>query len=126
MQIAPARVSYEIVPAITRTIYRTVKVDDGGYSWEWRVINGRKVLCKVRHKARYQRVAETVVVQPERQRRVISPAEYESVAEEVLVQPEQRRIVNFPATYQTVARRVLVREGSSRWRQVCVPRHCRF
>jgi hypothetical protein len=126
VQIAPARVSYEIVPAITRTIYRTVKVDDGGYSWEWRVINGRKVLCKVRHKARYQRVAETVVVQPERQRRVVSPAEYESVAEEVLVQPEQRRIVNVPATYQTVARRVLVREGSSRWRQVRVPRHCRF
>jgi hypothetical protein len=71
-------------------------------------------------------VAETVVVQPERQRRVVSPAEYESVAEEVLVQPEQRRIVNFPATYQTVARRVLVREGSSRWRQVRIPRHCRF
>ncbi|WP_027155313.1 hypothetical protein [Mesorhizobium sp. WSM2561] len=126
VQIAPARVSYEIVPAITRTIYRTVKVDDGGYSWEWRVINGRKVLCKIRHKARYQRVAETAVVQPERQRRVVSPAEYESIAEEVLVQPEQRRIVNFPATYQTVARRVLVREGSSRWRQVRIPRHCRY
>ncbi len=125
VQIAPARVSYEIVPAITRTIYRTVKVD-GGFSWEWRVINGRKVLCKVRRKARYQRVAETVVVQPERQRRVVSPAEYESIAEEVLVQPEQRRIVNFPATYQTVARRVLVREGSSRWRQVRIPRHCRY
>ncbi|WP_292521483.1 hypothetical protein, partial [Mesorhizobium sp.] len=108
VQIAPQRVSYEIVPAIIRTIYRTVKVDDGGYSWQWRLINGRKVLCKIRHKARYERVAETVVVQPERQRRVVSPAEYESVAEEVLVQPEQRRIVNFPASYQTVARRVLV------------------
>ncbi|WP_436798381.1 hypothetical protein [Mesorhizobium ventifaucium] len=126
VQIAPARVSYEIVPAISRTIYRMVKVDDGGDSWGWRVINGRKVLCKIRHKARYERVAETVMVQPERQRRVVSPAEYESVAEEVPVQPEQRRIVNFPASYQTVARRVLVREGSSRWRQVRIPRHCRF
>jgi hypothetical protein len=126
VQIAPARVSYEIVPAITRTIYRTVKVNDGGYSWEWRVINGRKVLCKIRHKARYERVAETVVVQPERLRRVVSPAEYESVAEEVLVRPEQRRIVEVPASYQTVARRVLVREGSSRWRQVRIPRHCRY
>ncbi|RWB33124.1 MAG: hypothetical protein EOQ42_30675 [Mesorhizobium sp.] len=126
VQIAPQRVSYEIVPAVTHTIYRTVKVDDGGYSWEWRVIRGRKVLCKVRHKARYERVAETVVVQPERQRRVVSPAEYERVAEEVLVQPEQRRIVIVPASYQTVARRVVVSQGSSGWRRLHIPRHCRY
>ncbi|UVC13712.1 hypothetical protein [Mesorhizobium onobrychidis] len=126
VQIAPQRVSYEIVPAITRTIYRTVKVNDGGYSWEWRVIHGRQVLCKIRHKARYERVAETVVVQPERRRRVVIPAEYESVAEEVLVQPEQRGIIEVPASYQTVARRVVVREGSSGWRRVHVPRHCRY
>ena len=67
-------VTYEIVPAITRTIYRTVQVDDGGYSWEWRIIHGRKVLCKIWHKARYERVAETVVIQPERTRRVVIPA----------------------------------------------------
>ncbi|MER9577020.1 hypothetical protein NKJ09_22360 [Mesorhizobium sp. M0189] len=124
VQIAPARVSYEIVPAITRTIYRSVKVDDGGYSWG--IIHGRKVLCKVRHKARYERVAEVVVVEPERRRRVVLPAEYESVAEEVLVRPEQRRIIDIPASYQTVARRVVVREGSSSWRRVHIPRHCRY
>ncbi|WP_366931482.1 hypothetical protein [Mesorhizobium sp.] len=126
VQIAPQRVSYEILPAVTRTIYRTVKVDDGGCSWEWRVIHGRKVLCKIRHKARYKRVAETVVVQPERRRRLVIPAEYESVAEEVLVQPEQRRIIEVPAPYQTVARRAVVSEGSSGWRRVLVPRHCRY
>ncbi|SJM33333.1 hypothetical protein [Mesorhizobium delmotii] len=126
VQIAPQRVSYEILPAVTRTIHRTVKVDDGGYSWEWRVIHGRRVLCKIRYKARYERVAETVVVQPERRRRVVIPAEYESVAEEVLVQPEQRRIIEVPASYQTVARRVVVREGSSGWRRVHVPRHCQY
>lgn len=126
VQIAPARVSYEIVPAITRTIYRSVRVDDGGYSWEWRIIDGRQVLCKVRHKARYERVAEIVVVEPERRRRVVLPAEYESVAEEVLVRPEQRRIIDVPASYQTVARRVVVREGSSSWRRVHIPRHCQY
>ncbi|MER8762934.1 MULTISPECIES: hypothetical protein [unclassified Mesorhizobium] len=126
VQIAPARVSYEIVPATTRTIYRSVRVDDGGYSWEWRIINGRKVLCKVRHKARYERVAEIVVIEPERRRRVVLPAEYESVAEEVLVRPEQQRIVDIPASYQTVARRVVVREGSSSWRRLHIPRHCRY
>lgn len=126
VQIAPARVSYEIIPALTRTIHRTVRVDDGGYSWEWRVINGRRVLCKVRHKARYERVSETVVVQQERRRRVVLPAEYQSIAEEIVVQPEQRRIIDVPPSYQTVARRVLVREGSSSWRRVHIPHHCRY
>ncbi|WP_095081257.1 hypothetical protein [Mesorhizobium sophorae] len=120
----PAQVTYEVVPALTRTVYHTVQIDDGGYSWEWRVIHGRKVLCKVWHKARYGRVAETVVIQPERTRRVVTPAQYNSIAEEVLVQPEQRRIINVPASYRTVARRVLVSEGSSGWRRVHIPRHC--
>jgi len=124
-QIAPARVTYEVVPAITRTVYHTVKVDDGGYAWEWRVIHGRKVLCKVWRKARYARVAETVVVEPARTRRVVLPAEYESVAREVLVRPERRRITEIAPSYQRVARRVLVREGSTQWRRVHIARHCR-
>ncbi|TIO79717.1 MAG: hypothetical protein E5X74_12270 [Mesorhizobium sp.] len=123
-QIAPPRVTYEVVPAVTRTVYHTVKVDDGGYAWEWRVIHGRKVLCKVWRKARYARVAETVIVEPERVRRVVLPAEYEGVAREVLVRPEQRRITEIPPSYRTVARRVVVQEGSTRWRRVHIPRHC--
>ncbi|AZO14352.1 MAG: hypothetical protein E5V79_00125 [Mesorhizobium sp.] len=123
-QIAPPRVTYETVPAVTRTVYHTVKVDNGGYAWEWRVIHGRKVLCKVWRKARYARVAETVVVQPERVRRVVQPAEYEAVAHEVLVRPQQVRIREIPPSYGTVARRVVVREGSTSWRRVHIPRHC--
>ena len=125
-QIAPPRVTYEVVPAITRTVYHTVKVDDGGYTWEWRIIHGRKVLCKVWRKARYARVAETVVVEPERTRRVVLPAEYESVAREVLVRPERRRITEIAPSYQRVARRVMVQEGSTSWRRVHIPRHCRY
>jgi hypothetical protein len=123
-QIAPPRVTYEVVPAVTRTVFHSVKVDDGGYAWEWRVIHGRKVLCKVWRKARYARVAETVVVEPERTRRVVLPAEYESVAREVLVRPERRRITEIAPSYRTVARRVVVREGSTSWRRVHIPRHC--
>jgi len=123
-QIAPPRVTYETVPAVTRTVYHTVKVHDGGYAWEWRVIHGRKVLCKVWRKARYARVAETVVVQPQRVRRVVQPAEYEAVAHEVLVRPQQVRIREIPPSYGTVARHVVVREGSTSWRRVHIPRHC--
>jgi hypothetical protein len=124
-QIAPPRVTYETVPAVTRTVYHTVKIDDGGYAWEWRLIHGRKVLCKVWRKARYARVAETVVVEPERVRRVVVPAEYEGVAREVLVRPGQRLITDIAPSYRTVARRVVVREGSTSWRRVHIPRHCR-
>lgn len=123
-QIAPPRITYEVVPAVTRTVYHTVKVDDGGYAWEWRVIHGRKVLCKVWRKARYARVAEAVIVEPERVRRVVLPAEYENVAREVLVRPERRRVTEIPPSYRTVGRRVVVREGSTRWRRVHIPRHC--
>ncbi|MBZ9676741.1 hypothetical protein [Mesorhizobium sp. ES1-1] len=120
----PAQVTYEIVPAVTRTVYHTVRLD-GGFSWEWRLIHGRRVLCKVWHKARYGRVAQTVVVEPARTRRVVIPPQYDKIAEEVLVRPEQRRIIDVPASYQTVGRRVVVREGSSGWRRVHIARHCR-
>ena len=123
-QIAPPRVTYEVVPAITRTVYHTVKVDDGGYAWEWRVIHGRRVLCKIWRKARYARVAETVEIEPERTRRVVLPAEYESVAHEVLVRPEWRHITEIAPSYQRVARRVVVQEGSTSWRRVHIARHC--
>ncbi len=123
-QIAPPRVTYEVVPAITRTVYHTVKVDDGGYAWEWRVIHGRRVLCKIWRKARYARVAETVEIEPARTRRVVLPAEYESVAHEVLVRPERRHITEIAPSYQRVARRVVVQEGSTSWRRVHIARHC--
>jgi hypothetical protein len=120
----PEQVSYQIVPAVVQTRYRTVKVADGGYSWEWRWINGRKVLCKIKHKARYEQVAETVVVQPEYKRRVVIPAEYGYELEQVILQPEQRRVVDVPATYRTVARKVLVAEGTTGWKRVKIRRHC--
>ncbi len=122
--IGPPRVTYEVVPAVTRTVYHTVKVDNGGYAWEWRVIHGRKVLCKVWRKARYARVAQTVIVEAERVRRVVLPAEYESVAREVLVRPGRRQVTEIPPSYRTVARRVVVREGSTSWRRVHIRQHC--
>ena len=73
--ISSERVGYEVIPARYATQYRKVKVDDGGYAWEWRIIDGRKVLCKVKRKARYEVIAEKVLVQPEYKRRYVIPAE---------------------------------------------------
>lgn len=147
VEIYPATRVARTIPAEVRTRYRTVKVSDGGYDWEWRWIDGRKVLCKIKRKARYERVAETVVVReartvyetvpaeygyrsrkvmisPERTERYVIPARYATVEEQVVVQPEQRRLVEVPPSYRRVARKVLVQEGSKGWRRVHLRRHC--
>jgi hypothetical protein len=147
VEIEPARQVARVVPARTRTVYHKVKVDDGGYAWEWRWIDGRRVLCKVRRQARYERVAETVVVREARtvyetvpaqygyrKHRVlvspaytesyVIPAKYETVEEQVVIQPEVSRVVEVDPSYQRVARRVLVEEGTESWRRVHIARHC--
>lgn len=144
--IAPARTVKRMIPGVAQTRYRTVKVSDGGYSWEWQVINGKRVLCKVKHKPRYERVAETVVgparyvhetvpaqygyeqrqvlVTPERRERFVIPARYETVTEQVLVRAEQRREIQVAPSYRTVSRQVMVSEGSSGWKKVRIRNHC--
>jgi hypothetical protein len=124
IQIRPEQVAYEVVPAVVKTKYRKVKVADGGYGWEWRWINGRKVLCKVKVKARYEKVAETVVVRAEYKRRIVIPAVYDYEVERVLIQPEQKRLVVSPPSYRTVSREVVIREGESGWKRVKIKNHC--
>lgn len=116
--------SYEHVPALVETRYRTVKVSDGGHSWEWRWINGRKVLCKIKTKARYQKIGEQVVVREGYKRRIVIPAEYGYETEQVLIQPARKRVIDVPPTYRTIARDVLVSEGSEGWKRVRIARHC--
>jgi hypothetical protein len=146
--IHPATTVKRVVPAVTKTVHSKVKVSDGGYSWEWRVINGKKVLCKIKHKAHYKTVAETVVVHPKRvvhekipatygyekrkvvvsegyKKKIVIPAEYGYVQEKVLIQAAHKRVIEVPAAYQTVSRKVVVSEGRSGWERVAIPRHCK-
>jgi hypothetical protein len=122
--ISSERVGYEVIPARYTTEYRKVKVDDGGFAWEWRVIDGRKVLCKVKRKARYEVIAEKVLVRPEQTRRYVIPAKYTYEIEKVLIQPKQKRVIHVRPSYQTVERQVVVSEGSSGWARVRIPKHC--
>jgi hypothetical protein len=143
----PGRKVARTIPAVVDTVHHKVKVD-GGYAWEYRRINGKMVLCKVKRKATWRTVAETVVVKPARtvyetvpaeygyrdstvlvrdarKEAVIVPAVYDYELERVVIQPEIVRSIEVPASYQTVAREVLVSEGSSDWERVAIPRHCR-
>jgi hypothetical protein len=121
--ISPERVGYEVVPAAYRTEYRKVKVE-GGYGWEWRVIDGRKVLCKVKLKARYEMVAEKVLVRAEYERSYVIPAVYTYETEKVLIQPKVKRVIDVGPSYETVKRRVVLQEGSSGWERVRIPNQC--
>jgi hypothetical protein len=143
----PARKVARTIPAVVDTVHRKVRVD-GGYAWEYRRIKGKMVLCKVKRKATWRTVTETVMVESPRtvyetapaeygyreraalirdaqKEAVIVPAVYDYVTEQVVIQPEIVRPVEVPASYQTVAREVLVSEGSSSWERVAVPSHCR-
>ncbi|MBX3580055.1 MAG: hypothetical protein KF723_22865 [Rhizobiaceae bacterium] len=146
--VEPARTVKRTIPAVVKTVHSKVKVSDGGYYWEWRVIKGKKVLCKVKAKAQYKTVTETVVVEPARvvketlpatygyqkrkvivsegyDEKVVVPAEYGYVQEKVLIEPERRRLVETPAVYETRARQVKVSDGTSGWQRVEIPRHCK-
>jgi hypothetical protein len=139
--IEPARKIARVIPAVTKTVHRQVMVSEGGWGWEWQVIKGRKVLCKVKRPPVYRTVAETVVVHPEqviydvvpaqygyekrqvliapeRKEKVVIPAEYGFVAEQVVVRPAQKRVHHTPPVYRTVSRQVLVQGEHTSWRPV--------
>lgn len=145
--VEPERVVKRVIPGVFKTVHRKVQVAEGGWAWEWQVIHGRKVLCKVKRPAVYRTVAETVMVSPERvvrdriparygqrsikvlvaperKEKIVIPAEYGSVAEKVLVRPAEKRVHVTPPRYETVARQVLVQDGQTGWRPVRVSGHC--
>lgn len=139
--VSPARKMARHVPAVYDTVHRKVRLDDGGYTWEWRIINGRKVLCKVKRPASYQVVAERVMVQPARtvyevmpaqygyehrqvlvsgghKERYIVPAQYDYVREQVTIRPAEKRVHRTPPQYRTVSRQVMVDAGHTGWQPV--------
>lgn len=123
VMVTPWRISHEVIPPIVETRYRTVQVK-GGYAWEWRWINGRKVLCKIKRGPRFETISETVVVRPEYRRRVVFPPEYAYEIEQVILKPASGRVIELPATYRTVERQVPVSGGDGGRRRVNVGRRC--
>lgn len=146
--LEPARTVARTVPARTALVHKKVKVSDGGYAWEWKVIKGKKTLCKVKTKPVWGTVAERIVVEPERtvhetvparygirtknvlvtsarKERVVEPAIYDTVREKVLVRAGSSRVIETPAVYETVTRRIKTRDAVDGWKQVAIPRHCK-
>lgn len=123
--VQPERVSYRTSPAVYQTRQSRVLVQPASVGWEYRVINGRNILCKVQNPAVYRTVSQKVLVQSASRVAVRQPAIYSSVKEKVLVQPATSYRVQKPAVYQTVSRRVLVQPAQTVWKPVKV-RGCRY
>jgi hypothetical protein len=148
VRVRSARTVLRTIPAVTRTVYEKIRVNDGGYIWEWRTIDGRRVLCKVKQPAHWRSVPRTVVVTPartvretlpeewgsrtrtvlvtpEHSEQVLNPAESSFEIEPTVIQPEIVAVVDAPPSTYMARRDVVLQEGRSGWRPVTIPRHCR-
>ncbi|WP_137113654.1 MULTISPECIES: hypothetical protein [Mesorhizobium] len=145
--LEPAKVVQRRLPPRTEARYRKELVP-GGYKWEWRVINGRKVLCKIKLPARYRTVVERVPVgpdrvvrqkvaatygyrekvieiTPERRERYVIPARYASETEQVVLRPKIVQEIPIGPAYRTITRKVLVRPGEDAYQRVALPNRCK-
>lgn len=125
VEIEPERVEERIVPAVVKTVHRKIKVKPAGTVWEYRHVKGKRILCEVERPAVVKTIAETIVVKPERIKRVVIAARYEKIAETVVIKPERHQTVTEPAEYAVVRKRVLVDEGGTAWRKVKLHKTCR-
>lgn len=116
--VQPERVTYRSVAPIYQTQHRKVLVRPASVGWEYQYRKGRKVLCKVKHPAVYNTVAQTVLVKPGGRVAIRQPAIYGTVKERVLVRAASSHVVQQPAVYNTVTRTVKVRDAQAVWRPV--------
>lgn len=78
--------------------------------------NANECYRRVVEPAQYQTVAETVMVEPERQIPEYVPAVARRVAETVVIEPERTVTRVIPAVYQAVNETVMVRPATREWR----------
>ncbi|MBG6209622.1 hypothetical protein [Roseibium album] len=123
--VQPERVSYRKTPAVYQTRQRHVLVKQASIGWEYRMIKGRKTLCKVKHPPVYQAVSERVKVQAASKVAVRHPAIYSMVKEKVMLQPASSHVIRQPAVYKTVNRRVQVQPARTVWQPVKI-KGCRY
>ncbi|UIJ73997.1 hypothetical protein [Aurantimonas sp. HBX-1] len=138
--LQPERVIRRAAPPVYRTVTETVLIEPARETWEWRVIGGRRVYCRIVLPARYGTRERTVVergeswdevipaeygiehvqvmLAPERYVQHVIPARYETVREQVILEPEQTVAREIPAQYETRHRTVKVRDEAAGWRQV--------
>ncbi|MBO0662696.1 hypothetical protein LQ948_07835 [Jiella sp. MQZ9-1] len=147
IELEPARVIQHTTPPVYATVQQKVVVQPATERWEWRVVNGKRVYCRIVVPARYGVAPRRVVVTPGRswteviparygmsrekvmirpasvERYVIAPR-YETVREWVMLTPERQVARIVPAEFGTRPVTVKVEEERTGWRQVHLRGSC--
>jgi hypothetical protein len=113
--IEPRRVSYEMTPPVTRTVFQEIVVRPAGYRWETTYGPYGERRCKVPVPAEVKIVPREVFVAPGRRVRVVTPAVYGLRERVVAVRPASRVVMDYPPVLARERARVLVRRGGSAW-----------
>lgn len=115
VMVAPGRVSYEMTPPVTRTVFQEIVVRPAGYRWAstWGPYGERR--CKVPVPAEVKVVPREVLVHPGRRVRVVQPPIYAVRERAIAVRPAGRYVVDYPPVVARERARVLVRRGGTAW-----------
>jgi hypothetical protein len=113
--IEPRRVSYEMGPPVTRTVFQEIVVRRAGYRWETTYGPYGERRCKVPVPAEVKVVPREVLVEPGRRVRVVTPPVYGVRERVVAVRPAGRIVMDYPPVVTRERARVLVRRGGSHW-----------
>lgn len=115
VMVAPGRVSYEMTPPVTRTVFQEIVVRPGGYRWasSWGPYGERR--CKVPVPAEIKVVPREVLVSPGRRVRVVQPPVFAVRERAIAVRPARRYVVDYPPVIARERARVLVRRGGTAW-----------
>jgi len=115
VMIAPGRVTYEMTPPVTRTVFQEIVVRPAGYRWETTYGPYGERRCKVPVPAEVKVVPREVVVAPGRRMRVVTPPVYGFRERALAVRPGKRYVVGYPPVVVRERERVLVRRGGTAW-----------
>ena len=144
--VRPATTVYVRAEPRYRTVAETA-VLQAHETWQWKVVNGKRVYCRVLVPTRYvtqhrrvlvnpvetyaQRVpaeyatrVRNVVVTPQSYAEYAIPARYATVTEQIVLEPTRRIARGIPAEYTTRYRNVTTRPAESSWRQVHLRNSC--
>lgn len=112
--VKPATVSHVATPPTFRTVHETVVVAPAHQRWEHRRgLLGRETMCKVEVAAQTRTVARQVMVDPGRKVPVVTPAVYRDVVTPVVIRPATVRHVVQPAQHQWVNQPMVVRPATA-------------
>jgi hypothetical protein len=113
----PGETTWHETPGVYKTVTVTKRVA-GGYTWEYRTINGREVRCKVKLPARTVTFDKQVLVKRGHRWAERTAPVYGYVEDRVLLRPYKNIAIHHPPYVRRYAQRAAVQPEGYVWRRV--------